>query len=134
MIAVDPGKPDPWVGESQGCQATCFSMGAAPASGGPPPAVAAPAGAGRYVGCYKDAGDRDINGFTTSNPGMTTQMCINLCREKGFSYASTQFSTHCFCGNTYGKYGPATNCNMKCGGNANETCGGSWANSVYSIK
>jgi hypothetical protein len=41
---------------------------------------------------------------------------------------------HCFCGNSYGKYGQAANCDMKCSGNAGEICGGSFANSVYSIK
>ena len=41
------------------------------------------------------------------------------------------FSSQCFCGNSYGLYGLATNCNMACNGNSNEICGGNWANSVY---
>jgi len=29
LSAVDPGRPDPWVGESQGCSAQCFTLGKA---------------------------------------------------------------------------------------------------------
>lgn len=127
LTAIDPGKPDAYVGESQGCRATCFSMA------GTPPVVPPTAGA-RYIGCFKDAWTRDLSGYTTNAPNMTTSMCVNLCREKGFAYAATQYGQHCFCGNSYGKYGTATNCDMKCGGNPAEMCGGSFANSVYSIK
>ncbi|HQL89204.1 MAG TPA: WSC domain-containing protein [Syntrophales bacterium] len=128
LIAVDPPKPDPWVGESQLCRAACFSLSKAPP-------VAPPTAGVRYIGCFKDTSTRDLSGYTTGNAsGMTTQMCVNVCREKGFAYAATQYGQQCFCGNSYGKYGPANNCNMKCAGNAAETCGGTWANSVYSIK
>lgn len=128
LTAIDPGKPDAYVGESQGCRATCFSMKGASQ-------VTTPTtGTARYIGCFKDNWTRDLTGYTTNAPNMTTQMCVNLCREKGAAYAATQYGQHCFCGNSYGKYGPATNCDMKCGGNAAEMCGGSFANSVYSIK
>lgn len=127
LTAIDPPKPDPWTGESQLCRATCFTMKGTP----PPP----PPTAGlRYIGCFKDTWTRDLSVFMTSNPGMTTEKCVSLCREKGTAYAATQYGQQCFCGNTYGKYGPATNCDMKCAGNPAEICGGSFANSVYSIK
>jgi len=127
LTAVDPGKPDAYVGESQLCRATCPSMKGA-AAGTPPTAGF------RYIGCFKHTWTRDLSGFTTNSPGMTTEKCAALCREKGAAYAATQFAQHCFCGNSYGKYGAATNCDMKCAGNPAETCGGSFANSVYSIK
>ncbi|NPV04172.1 MAG: hypothetical protein HPY67_05500 [Syntrophaceae bacterium] len=127
LTAIDPPKPDPWTGESQLCRATCFTMKGTP----PPP----PPTAGlRYIGCFKDTWTRDLSVFMTSNPGMTTEKCVSLCREKGTAYAATQYGQQCFCGNTYGKYGPATNCDMKCAGNPAEICGGNFANSVYSIK
>ena len=47
-----------------------------------------------------------------------------LCREKGNAYAATQFGKQCFCGNSYGKYGPAKNCDANCSGNQAEICGG----------
>ena len=64
---------------------------------------------------------------------MTTQMCASECSAKGFAYAGTQYGTWCFCGNSYGKSGAANNCDMACGGNAGEKCGGTWANSVYQL-
>ena len=94
---------------------------------------------GNYIGCYKDSGDpfgtenRDLNGFMLSKSDMTVKKCINLCKSKGFKYAGLEYSSYCFCGNSYGKYGKTNNCNMKCSGNAKEICGGFWANSIYSV-
>jgi hypothetical protein len=91
------------------------------------------------LGCFRDQGDpqgttgRDLSGFAENIPGMTTAMCTQACASRGFPFAATQFSTWCFCGTRYGRTGRAYNCNMKCGGNPNETCGGVWANSVYQL-
>jgi len=38
----------------------------------------------------------------------------------------------CWCGNSYGSQGLATNCQSACSGNQSEICGGGCANSVYS--
>jgi hypothetical protein len=62
---------------------------------------------------------------------MTTERCIEYCREKNFPYAGTQYGQQCFCGITYGKSGPSGNCTMPCAGNSSQICGGGWANSVY---
>ena len=46
--------------------------------------------ANEYIGCYKDSGDpfglkgRDLNGFMYSDPKMTVEKCISLCKQKGF--------------------------------------------------
>jgi WSC domain len=102
----------------------------------PPPATA------RYIGCFRDQqtnplpgaiASRDLNGLMTNDTGMTSARCISVCRSQGFTYAGTQDSTYCFCGNAYGRSGAATNCNMACGGNPAEMCGGGWANSVYRV-
>ena len=96
-------------------------------------ALAQPAGT-QYVGCFKDdRWNRDLAGHTEEHPGMTGQACTDVCRKKGFKYAATQYGKHCFCGNAYGKFGAAANCDMKCAGNPAEICGGSSANSVYSL-
>ena len=90
-----------------------------------------------YIGCFKDKGDpfgtqnRDLDGLMVDKIDMTVEDCINLCSSKGFKYAGVEYGTQCFCGNSYGKYATANNCNMKCSGNLNEICGGFWANSVY---
>ncbi|MGH9906095.1 MAG: WSC domain-containing protein, partial [Pyrinomonadaceae bacterium] len=100
----------------------------------PPVAVT---GGGQYVGCFKDQGaaggteGRDLNGSISNSAAMTTALCVNECRTKNFAYAATQYASYCFCGNSYGKSGTSENCNMKCAGNAGDTCGGAWANSVY---
>jgi len=47
---------------------------------------------------------------------------------------SFKISGNCFCGNSYGSYGLAPNCDMACNANANEICGGSDANSIYSTQ
>ncbi len=47
------------------------------------------------------------------------------------------YSNQCYCGNTYGNLGLATensrNCDMNCVGNDQQTCGGYYANSVCFI-
>lgn len=88
---------------------------------------------GSYIGCFSDykGGVRDLADFSVSNGNMTTEQCVSTCREKGFSFAGTQYSSYCFCGNSYGRFGAANNCNMKCTGNSGQICGGSAANSIY---
>jgi len=92
--------------------------------------LAQPAGT-KYLGCFKDdRWNRDLAAYTEDHPGMTAQACVDSCRKKGFKFAATQYGKHCFCGDSYGKFGPATNCDMKCAGNPAEICGGSAANCV----
>lgn len=93
-------------------------------------AAATPAANG-YLGCFKDGSKRDLDGYTFYDGKMTTQLCVSTCRDKGFSHAGTQYGAHCFCGNKFGKFGAADNCNAKCTGNRDELCGGTWANAIY---
>ena len=108
-----------------------------------------------YIGCYQDNGSpRDLpNIFSLSS--VTIEACITECKTNGYLYAGLQdkwewshliifvfwffnfwnFQSHqCFCGNSYGSYGLATNCNMNCAGNTNEICGGYSTNSIYSTQ
>ena len=87
--------------------------------------------AGAYVGCYKDTSAFDVDGFQERSDKNTPERCIATCRAKGFKYAAVQNGQSCLCGNTYGKYGPATNCDSKCTGDPTKICGGSNANSIY---
>lgn len=97
-----------------------------------PPAPSQQQGATTSLGCYRDnVSQRDLAGYTYSKPGMTTPMCLATCRQQGYRYAATQFGSHCFCGNAYGRHGQADNCNMACSGDRSQTCGGHTANSVY---
>ena len=58
---------------------------------------------------------------------------ILLCFHQGFKYAATQAGSHCFCGDSYDKYGKTNNCNSPCAANRAEKCGGGWANQVYKL-
>ena len=66
--------------------------------------------------------------------GMTPALCNKTCADRGYSYAGTQAGYQCFCGNSFGKYGPASNCGYSCSGDSSQKCGGSWANSIFGLK
>jgi hypothetical protein len=99
--------------------------------------------ASQYLGCFRDqqinptglatTQGRDLNGFITNNPNMTSAQCLAVCSGQGLAYAATQFGTYCFCGTSFGRSGLANNCDMACGGDPAEMCGGVFANSVYSV-
>jgi hypothetical protein len=115
----------------QPVQKAAAPTASSPAASGP--VATAVATATGYLGCFKDQGKRDLDGHNFYDRNMTTQLCISTCREKGFRHAGTQYASYCFCGNKFGSSGTADNCNAKCTGNRDETCGGTWANSVYKV-
>uniref|UniRef100_A0A1I8HTR8 WSC domain-containing protein n=1 Tax=Macrostomum lignano TaxID=282301 RepID=A0A1I8HTR8_9PLAT len=84
-----------------------------------------------YIGCYIDSGARDLPEHTRGV--MSIQYCLNYCIKRGYKYFGLQYSSHCFCGNTYGRYGKGTeaSCRMACNGKKDEICGAGWRNSVY---
>lgn len=84
-----------------------------------------------YIGCFKDTSDFDLDGFLVRSSTNTPESCIAICRNKGFAFAAVQYGESCLCGNSYGKYGAADNCNYKCTGDGSKICGGYSANSVY---
>lgn len=84
-----------------------------------------------YIGCYKDTSAFDLDGFLERSRSNPPQRCIETCRAKGFKYAGVQYSESCLCGNSYGKYGAADNCNMKCTGDSSQICGGYSSNGIY---
>jgi len=60
--------------------------------------------------------------------------CIAYCDAKGFSMAGTEYAGQCFCGNELVNSSLLSECvcDMKCEGDATQTCGGGLALSVYS--
>lgn len=96
-----------------------------------PPPRPPPRTGSEYVCCYKDTSVFDLDGFLERSAQNTPQRCIATCRAKGFAYAAVQYGESCLCGNAYGKYGPATNCDYACTGDPAAICGGYSANSVY---
>lgn len=121
----------------------------------PPPPTPVPGSA--YVGCFwdkgapqhsgkepcdlpivisgscpkaRDEGHHTDHALEAPGGGMTVEKCNGACA--GHAYFGVQNGgTGCFCGPTYGRYGPATNCSMPCSGNHSEQCGGPDTNSIY---
>jgi arylsulfatase A len=117
----------------------------------PPPPPPPPPGVG-YMGCYWDKGfpskrsepcdlpvakrghcpKRDGDGDGVGDDALTLELCGGLC--KGFKYFGVQNGgSGCFCGPSYGKYGPSNNCSLPCSGNKAETCGGPGCNSIWLV-
>lgn len=96
----------------------------------PAPVPVAPAPAG-FVGCFRDTSVFDLNGHLERSAQNTPQRCATVCRARGFAFAAVQYGESCLCGNSYGRYGPANNCNYACTGDRRQACGGYNANSVY---
>ena len=66
---------------------------------------------------------------------MTVELCLSVCRQKGFRFCGLQWQIECFCGEEpeHGfKWTWADKCSDRCAGNSHQKCGGSNAMSVYS--
>ncbi|XP_053398682.1 uncharacterized protein LOC128556876 isoform X2 [Mercenaria mercenaria] len=92
------------------------------------------AASGVRIGCFADDDhDRDLpfEPYTDPRVGMWPPMCVDHCFRKGYYYAGLQDQFKCFCGNSYGKYGPATDCKLSCFPKTNFQCGGPTSNIIY---
>jgi len=90
-------------------------------------------GTAPYKGCYKDNTQRDLPFGGPQSNSMTVETCQASCKQNNYQYAGLQNGEECWCGNSYGKYGADLSaCNTNCAGNANEFCGQSFHNDVYS--
>jgi WSC domain len=122
----------------QGEQGDTGATGAAGAQGSPglqgPTGVVptpTPIPAPMYMGCYTDNGTRALPNFLMTT-GATLETCVALARAGGFAYAGLQYGVQCFAGNVVGFEPDVANaCDMPCVANPNETCGGTWHNSIY---
>ncbi|KAI9715377.1 MAG: hypothetical protein M1812_006022 [Candelaria pacifica] len=90
-----------------------------------------------YVGCGSDnVGSRVLTPGYSASAKMTVETCIDYCSGKGYSFAGLEYSTQCYCGNSVAQQGlpiPGVlgNCQMKCGGDSGEYCGGGPGISLY---
>ncbi|KAL5493711.1 hypothetical protein EMCRGX_G014930 [Ephydatia muelleri] len=81
-------------------------------------------------GCYKDnIVNRDLQKFI--GVSYKPMSCMKACLE--YTYFGLQFGKECYCGNSYGIYGPAreTQCSTPCATDSKLTCGGVLQNSVF---
>ncbi|CAH1779946.1 unnamed protein product [Owenia fusiformis] len=89
--------------------------------------------AGVPIGCFADnPKNRDLPFVPLGNVGgLTQRVCVKHCFDRGYHYAGAQNGKNCYCGNSYGRYGPSTKCNKKCPGEPEANCGGVNVNFVY---
>ena len=83
-----------------------------------------------YLGCYRDnIKNRDLQKFIGAS--YKPMSCMKACLE--YTYFGLQYGEECYCGNSYGNYGPAreTQCSTPCATDSKLTCGGVSLNSVF---
>lgn len=114
--------------------AAAATAGSAQAQSSPPAGTTSanppPMHSGRYLGCFADRRQRDLTGPHALQA--SPQACIAFCAEQEFRFASLQGGTHCYCGDSYGRYGSSKAC-LPCAGRPDEHCGGPWANAVWEL-
>ncbi|KAL9085044.1 MAG: hypothetical protein Q9165_007785 [Trypethelium subeluteriae] len=86
-----------------------------------------------YIGCYSEGSNgRALSGKAPATPqaGGSVEYCASQCA--GFEYFGVEYANECYCGNTLnagselvpGGDPTVTLCDMTCGGNSTEYCGG----------
>eukprot|EP01043_Picozoa_sp_COSAG02_P014239 COSAG02_NODE_584_length_19995_cov_3.209439_1_plen_2268_part_10 len=82
---------------------------------------------------YTTMNPHDLSADTTTldYDTATVDTCAAYCAD--YQYFGLEWGSRCSCDNSYGTYGEVdeTECNMECGGNDMQTCGGRGTNSVY---
>ena len=102
----------------------------APRLDNPPPEAAGPS---RGLGCYFDsAADRLLDGPFTVSDGMTIEVCKDFCAGEGaFPAYGLESGKECYCGAVPSGVAQIDGgtCDMPCGGDNTEACGG--PNAIY---
>ncbi|KAI8942832.1 hypothetical protein NX059_000872 [Plenodomus lindquistii] len=102
----------------------------------PPQATGLPDGF-TYKGCYVDGpGYRILNFQQPDDQSMTIASCASKCAAAGYPISGLEYSYQCMCDFVVRMGGaPAlseSECNSKCAGNPDQTCGGPNRLSIYS--
>lgn len=92
-----------------------------------------PVGDYDYVSCWAEPSEgRALPAASFADPDMTLEMCAAFC--SAYPYFGTQWSTECFCDvqlTAGSAAAPESECNMPCGGDASQLCGGSRRLSLF---
>ncbi|KAJ5039083.1 uncharacterized protein L3040_006753 [Drepanopeziza brunnea f. sp. 'multigermtubi'] len=86
----------------------------------------------KYLGCYTEADNRALAGASFPDDSNTVKKCAANCAR--FKYAGVEYGRECYCSDTLKSGSTAASeneCNMACGGNSLELCGGSVRLNVY---
>ncbi|KAL7413969.1 glycosyl hydrolase family 71-domain-containing protein [Mrakia frigida] len=88
-------------------------------------------------GCYLDSSSpRTLPSNFFESSAMTSTLCKATCKSAGYTFAGTQYSTQCWCGNAIDPKGTvqlSSSCNSICSGSSSEYCGGTYRLSVYQL-
>lgn len=97
-----------------------------------------------FVGCAPEegpAGDglgRTLDGALFATDLLTNEACVAHCGGLGFTFAGSEYSRECWCGNSYPPtrepgttIASLSGCNMRCGGDRGQYCGGAGWMSLY---
>lgn len=86
-----------------------------------------------WLGCYTNpSSSTALSDYSFTDNTMTPQLCQTGCRQVGnYKFSGVQGST-CNCGNSNnGVVQPPSSCQTNCPGAANQTCGGTYALSIF---
>ncbi|KAG8919421.1 hypothetical protein FRC00_011351, partial [Tulasnella sp. 408] len=84
------------------------------------------------LGCYVDQPARTLTGASRLIwSDVTPALCAANCA--GYTYFGTENGNECFCGNALTSNVPTaiSECNVDCGGDASQKCGGGWRLTLY---
>ncbi|KAF2452640.1 WSC domain-containing protein [Lineolata rhizophorae] len=98
-------------------------------------------GAYEYVGCYSEVAGRALSDKTVAagELGGSVDYCEEACR--GYKYFGVEYADECYCGDTLkegselvpGDTPEDTGCDMQCGGNLTQYCGGGGRLGLYEL-
>ncbi|KAF7311441.1 Glycoside hydrolase [Mycena kentingensis (nom. inval.)] len=84
--------------------------------------------------CAVDNSSHLLKAYSTTLSNNTPANCQNVCQGRGYSIASVEYGNECYCGNSFTSKpsnAPASECNMKCAGDASQTCGAGYRMQIY---
>ncbi|KAF4975873.1 hypothetical protein FZEAL_7396 [Fusarium zealandicum] len=94
-------------------------------------------GMATYMGCYSEppSGRALSLDRIADTVGMTNEKCVEFCQAGGYTYAGTEYSQECYCGNTINgdSLPDISQCSMQCRGNIFSYCGAGNRLSVWKV-
>ncbi|XP_062603763.1 uncharacterized protein LOC134265557 isoform X2 [Saccostrea cucullata] len=86
-----------------------------------------------YLGCFEDQSSRTLSGEDKWARDMTIKLCRKFCSDRKRKLFGVEYSNECFCGNDFVRRikKAERECNMTCGGDNRQICGGPWRINIY---
>ncbi|EPS36071.1 hypothetical protein H072_10524 [Dactylellina haptotyla CBS 200.50] len=140
ICACGNGFADSWSEtlDDSGCAITCPGNSAETCGGTGAFEVYVSAVSATAVGCYADTGNKSVLSESYSfDPQMTIEMCQTKCFNEEYTFAAVRDGTSCYCNDGFENppllVGTSSDCQVPCGGNTAEFCGGNGYLSVFAL-